>query len=209
MPRILFLAFHIFVVQMLYAQTLPSVELPKYLGLWYELERVPNSFQNDHPNGASACFNTTAEYAIEKDKISVTNTCARVAKNGENISDVARAKAYVVEGSAGAKLKVNFTGWAILRWLGIGDGDYWILALGPANAPGGLYRWALVGGPTTKFGWVLARQPVLTASEWQEIRALQEARGYSATAFQPSRRALSEKSESSTQAAGTIKLRSL
>ena len=47
----------------------------RYLGLWHEQARLPNSFEN-------GCQRATAEYALRDDGlISVTNTC--IEANGE------------------------------------------------------------------------------------------------------------------------------
>jgi apolipoprotein D and lipocalin family protein len=90
---------------------------------------------------------------------------------------VALGVARVIDDSRGARLKVNFTGIAFLRWLGIGDGDYWILGLGPINEEG-LYSWALVGSPKLDYGWVLARRPSISEVEFDEILRLGEHQGY-------------------------------
>ncbi|MFL5815903.1 MAG: lipocalin family protein [Bdellovibrionia bacterium] len=38
-------------------ETVPSVDLSRYLGKWYEIARFPNSFQKD-------CTDATAEYTM-------------------------------------------------------------------------------------------------------------------------------------------------
>ncbi len=168
--------------------TVSQVELDRYLGTWHELRRLPNSFQDDHPEEASACFNTTAEYALRGDgKVDVKNTCYREKPNGEVVKDVAIAIARIVDKSGGAKLKVNFTGVGLLRTLGIGDGDYWILGLGPTNK-NGLYAWALVGSPRLNFGWILSREPQLAEATLDEILALAESKGYRREQFADPRR---------------------
>jgi apolipoprotein D and lipocalin family protein len=46
------------------------VDLSKYAGLWYEIARLPTSFQK-------GCTNTTAEYVNYGNKIRVINRCFR------------------------------------------------------------------------------------------------------------------------------------
>ena len=48
--------------------TVASVDLERYAGLWHEIARYPNSFEE-------GCTDTTAEYAIRDDgKVSVAST---------------------------------------------------------------------------------------------------------------------------------------
>lgn len=156
--------------------------LALYLGSWFEISRVPNSFQDNTPGGYSACYNTSAEYAVRDDgKLDVTNNCTRRNDEGRVRQDVARAVAHPAREGDFTKLKVNFTGIELLRWLGIGDGDYWVLGLGPVE--NNAYSWALVGGPTTKFGWILSRTQTLPADTLEEIYALAESKGYERAAF--------------------------
>lgn len=140
--------------------TVAKVDLNSFLGQWYEILRLPNKFQDeivDDGTGFSACFNTTAEYGIRTDgRISVKNTCYR-SKGSVVRVEVAEAKARATD-ETNSKLKVNFTGNPILERLGIGDGDYWILSLGPKNSDG-KYSYVLVGEPSRKHLWVLSRIP--------------------------------------------------
>ena len=50
--------------------TVHKVDLKKYAGLWYEIAKIPNSFQDQ------CAYGTTAEYKIDEDgDIVVTNKC--------------------------------------------------------------------------------------------------------------------------------------
>jgi len=50
--------------------TVSSVDLQKYIGLWYEIAKIPNSFQR------SCACNTTATYKLREDgRIDVINRC--------------------------------------------------------------------------------------------------------------------------------------
>lgn len=133
--------------------TVPSVDLARYAGDWYEIESFPNWFQR-------GCSGTKANYTPRADgKIRVINTCERAGKR-EAIEGTAR----VVAGSNNSKLKVSFF-WPF-------EGDYWILDLDPA------YRWAAVGSPDRKYLWILARQRALEPGTLQAIRARLAAQGY-------------------------------
>jgi len=158
--------------------TVATVELPRYLGKWHEIKRISNRFQDDTKDGYGACKNTIAEYAERSPgKLSVQNTCTRYNAQNKELIDIAKANGRVVEGSNGAKLKVNFTGIFLLNLFGIGDGDYWILGLGPNNNEG-LYSWAVVGAPTRKFAWILSRTKMLPVIEEEKIRKVLVEKGY-------------------------------
>jgi apolipoprotein D and lipocalin family protein len=50
--------------------TVKYVDLKKYVGLWYEFAKIPNSFQDQ------CVKNTTAKYTLTDDgEIKVTNSC--------------------------------------------------------------------------------------------------------------------------------------
>lgn len=109
------------------------VDINKYIGKWYEIARLP-FFQQE------GCSCTTAEYEIiDNSTIGVINKCF---KEGE--FDSASGKAFVVDGSNNAKLKVQFF-WPF-------KGDYWIIFLDEKN-----YNWAVVGTPSRKYLWILSR----------------------------------------------------
>ena len=102
--------------------TVENVDLPRYVGTWYEIGRLPNVFQRQ-------CLgDTTAQYAARPDgNIDVINRC-RTAGKGDSEFDTARGMARIIDPVSKAKLQVSFLPEA-LRWLPIGWGDYWVLEL--------------------------------------------------------------------------------
>jgi apolipoprotein D and lipocalin family protein len=164
-------------------ETVESVDLNKYIGKWYEVQRIPNTFQDKKKRGFHECFNTTAEYSKAGiNKINVINTCYRYDDQNNEYIDIAKAKAKVVEGSNNAKLKVNFTGLSLLEWLGIGNGDYWILGLGPVNE-NNLYSWAFVGSPKRDYGWILNRTRQLDPDQEEIVKNKIKEKGYDPEKF--------------------------
>lgn len=144
----------------------PSVDLGRYAGRWYEIARYPNWFQR------SCSSDTTANYSLREDgRIGVENRCLRA--DGSAIE--ARGVATVVPGSGNAKLRVRF-GWSPVA------GDYWILGLDERN-----YSWALVGHPSRKFLWILARTRQLPTETYGEIVALAERLGFDASRIETTR----------------------
>ena len=115
-----------------------NVDINRYLGRWYEIARLPNSFEE-------GCYCITAEYSlIDETTLRVVNSCREDSPEGE--LDQANGKAFVVEGSNNAKLEVQFF-WPF-------RGDYWIIELDQEN-----YEWAVVGSPSREYLWILARTP--------------------------------------------------
>ncbi len=134
----------------------PSVDINKYLGKWYEIASLPVSQQK-------GCNCTTAEYSlIDSSTILVKNTCRKDSITGE-IDDV-EGKAFVVPGSNNAKLSVQFF-WPF-------RGDYWILHLDKD------YQYALVGVPSRKYFWILSRTPDMDEKLRNELLDLAKSKGF-------------------------------
>jgi apolipoprotein D and lipocalin family protein len=148
--------------------TVNSVDLNRYAGLWYEIARIPNRFQKHCARG------TTAEYTLREDgRITVINRCVK--DNGE--TDDAEGVAKIEDSTSNAKLKVSFV--SFLGWRPFW-GDYWVIGLD------GDYRWAVIGTPDRKYGWVLARTPELDEDTLEQIFTIIENNGYKRSAFEMS-----------------------
>ena len=113
-------------------ETAASVDLTKYAGTWYEIALIPNNFEK-------GCSCTTATYTVMNDYIKVENNCYKAAKRSYT---VIKGKAWTVDNS-NSKLKVQFF-WPF-------RGNYWILYIDKN------YKYALVGVPSRKYLWILAR----------------------------------------------------
>jgi len=138
-------------------QTVSSVELHKYIGKWYEIARYENWFEK-------GCVGATAEYVLEEDMVRVINRCYD--ETGTK-TDEANGKAYAVEGSENARLRVTFF-WPFY-------GNYWVIKLAED------YRYAVVGEPTRKYLWVLARGKTLNDEDKQAILEALPTFGYDVT----------------------------
>lgn len=148
--------------------TVAEVNLQRYVGLWYEIAKIPNRFQKQCARG------TTAEYTLRDDgRISVVNRCFK--KDGS--LDDAKGVARVVDTTTNAKLEVSFV--SFLGWRPFW-GDYWVIGLDPD------YEWAVVGTPDRKYGWILARTPTLDAATLDTVFAVLERNGYRRDAFEMS-----------------------
>lgn len=139
----------------------PSVDMAKYAGTWYEQARMPMYFQR------KCVANTTATYALLADgQIRVENRCHD--KSGNEVKAIGVARP--VPGSS-SKLKVRFAPGA-LSFLPFVWADYWVVDLDPA------YRWAVVGEPGRKYLWVLSRDKNLPEEELKGIVARVRDKGF-------------------------------
>ena len=149
--------------------TVKYVDLKKYVGLWYEVAKIPNSFQDQ-------CIkNTTAKYTLTEDgEIKVTNSCIDEDGEVDDASGVVR----VVDKKSNAKLEVSFV--SFLGWRPFW-GDYWIIGLDEN------YQWAIVGTPNRKYGWVLSRTPNLDNTTLDKIFGIIKDQGYDPKKFEISK----------------------
>lgn len=141
--------------------TVEHVDIERYTGLWYEIARFPNRFQDD-------CYASTAEYRRRTDgMIAVTNTCRSGSVDGESRSVDGRAR--VVDTETNSQLQVSFFGpfWS----------DYWIIGLAED------YSLALIGEPKGRYLWILAREPVLAAEVRESALSDLRAFGYDVDAL--------------------------
>lgn len=149
-------------------KTVDYVDIKKYIGLWYEIAKIPNRFQSQCVKG------TTAKYSLkENGEIEVINSC--IDEEGE--TDKTEGIARIVDKKSNAKLEVSF--FSILGWRPIW-GDYWIIGLDEN------YQWAIVGTPSRKYGWILSRTPKLDQSTLDKIFSILKDQGYNPKDFENS-----------------------
>ncbi len=142
--------------------TVPSVDLDRYAGDWFEIARFENRFQQ------KCAGDVKASYARRPDgRIDVTNSC-RTADGG---TAVAKGVARVEDAATRSKLKVRFAP-ALLSFLPFVWGDYWIIGLDPE------YRWAVVGSPDRRYLWILSRTPQMDQRLFDEALERARANGF-------------------------------
>jgi apolipoprotein D and lipocalin family protein len=136
-------------------QTVPKVDLSRYVGRWYEIARYPNRFQRKCAGDTSATYSL-----LPSGEIQVINAC----RKQDGSIDEAKGKAKIVDKQSNAKLKVSFF-WPFY-------GAYWIIGLDPE------YRWAVVGHPDRKYLWILSRSAQMSEAEYNEALRVIRAKGY-------------------------------
>jgi apolipoprotein D and lipocalin family protein len=124
-------------------RTVERLDVPRYMGTWYEIAKFPNRFQ------AQCASDTRAEYTAQPDgTVRVVNRCRT--ENGETTEAVGLARQ--VGGPDSPKLQVRFAP-AWLSWWPAVWGDYWIVDLEPD------YQLVAVSEPRRAYLWILARSP--------------------------------------------------
>ena len=133
--------------------TVPSVDLARYAGTWYEIARLPMWFQRH-------CVDSKAIYTSRSDgAVGVHNECVTDSGGVEQAEGVAT----VVDDKTNARLNVVFDNYFARLFGTSREGNYWILALD------GDYRTALVGTPDRRFLWILSRTPQLDDAIYQRL----------------------------------------
>jgi apolipoprotein D and lipocalin family protein len=141
-------------------ETVAKVDLERYQGVWYEVAKLPNRFQ-DHCVGE-----VTATYSQREDgDIEVVNRC----RNQQGEMDEAIGVARVVNPPANSQLEVSFVS---LFGFNLFWGDYWIINLDPD------YRHVVIATPSRKYAWILARTPTLSQQTRAELDQVLEQAGY-------------------------------
>jgi len=138
--------------------TVQTFDIKKYLGKWYEIGRFQHSFEKD-------LVGVTATYTLKEDgRIEVINQGFFKTLEGE--LKIAKGKAKLTEETG--KLKVAF----FLFFYA----EYNILELDAEE-----YQWALVGSSTSRYLWILSREPKMSDELYEEILNKAKTRGYDVT----------------------------
>jgi apolipoprotein D and lipocalin family protein len=144
-------------------RVVPSVDLPRYAGLWYEVARLPNRFEE------KCASDVTAEYTLkDEDRLKVVNRCRK--QDGKTTEAVGVARLADKKGP-NSRLKVRFAP-AFLSFLPMVWGDYQIIELAPD------YTHAVVGAPDRKYLWILSRTPQLDEATYQRLAEAARAQGF-------------------------------
>lgn len=140
-----------------------NFESSKYLGKWYEIARIPFSFED----GCIAPI--TATYTVDPNNSSqliVENKCSQL----NNPAKISSGIASFVESQTIGKLEVNFLPkW--ISWMPFSSGDYWIIYTDYTN-------YAIVGSPNHKYMWVLSRSETFDTAKLNKLLLMAEVQGF-------------------------------
>jgi len=146
--------------------TVPEVDLNRYVGTWYEIARLPNWFQKKCSGDVSATYTLQVDGSI-----SVLNSCRGA--DGQLTQAEGSAKKATANGP-NSKLKVRFAP-KLLSFLPFVWGDYWIIDLASD------YTYVAVGEPSRKYLWILSRTPKMEDALLQSILDRVGQNGYNLT----------------------------
>ena len=139
-----------------------ALDVPRYMGRWYEIAKYPNRFQR-HCIG-----DTRADYALMTDsRVQVVNSCR--AEDGE--VDAATGVARQVGGADSSKLEVRFAP-AWLSFIPAVWGNYWVIDIDED------YQLVAVSEPTREYLWVLSRKPTVDAQAYAALLGRLAGRGF-------------------------------
>ncbi len=158
--RLLFVGSVLFMQNNVYSQTtaapvktIAALDVPRYLGTWYEIAKFPNWFQK------KCVGNTKAVYSLKADgNLRVLNSCKKASGEITEAEGVARQ----LGAKDSPKLEVRFAPeW--LSFLPIVWGDYWVIDLDPQ------YQVAVVSDPSRNYLWILSRTPQIAPQVYEEV----------------------------------------
>lgn len=134
-------------------KTIATLDVPRYLGTWYEIAKFPNWFQK------KCVSNTKAVYTAKPDgNLQVLNSC----KTASGETSEAEGLARQIGAKDSPKLEVRFAPeW--LSFLPMVWGDYWVIDLDAQ------YQVAAVSDPRREYLWVLSRTPQLDPKVYADL----------------------------------------
>lgn len=134
-------------------KTIASLDVPRYLGTWYEVAKFPNWFQK------KCVGNTKAIYSLRPDgNLRVLNSC----KQADGDTSEAEGTARQIGAKDSPKLEVRFAP-AWLSFLPMVWGDYWVIDLDAQ------YQLAAVSDPKREYLWVLSRTPQADPKAYDDL----------------------------------------
>ena len=137
-------------------KTVESVDVKRYMGTWFEIAKLPQRFEK-------GLVGITANYTLLPDgKVRVINNGYKEGFNGK--LKTIKGKAWVADTKTNAKLKVSFF-WPFAA-------NYWIIELGKD------YEYAVVGGESRRYLWILSRTPQMDEAVYNELLKRAKDKGF-------------------------------
>jgi apolipoprotein D and lipocalin family protein len=126
-----------------------SVNLPEYLGKWFQVAAIPEIFE------AACVKDATADYTLAADgNLSVANDCTTRNDGIYEVTGEARSD----NAPADSTLTVSFIDFFGLKFFSATP-NYDIIGLDPS------YQWAVVASPNRLSAFILSRTPTLTSPQ--------------------------------------------
>lgn len=143
-------------------EAIATLDVPRYMGTWYEIAKYPNWFQK------KCVSNTSAQYTAEASgSLTVLNRCQKA--DGSMSEALGAAKQ--VGSATSAKLEVRFAP-AWLSFLPFVWGNYWVIDLDEQ------YQLAAVSEPTRKYLWILSRTKTVDPKVYDALLQRLQQKGF-------------------------------
>ena len=150
-------------------KTIPSLDVQRYLGAWYEIAKYPNWFQKKCVSNTKAVYSSRADGTLK-----VLNSC----KTADGEVSEAEGTARQIGAKDSPKLEVRFAP-AWLSFIPMVWGDYWVIDLDPR------YQVAVVSDPRREYLWILSRTPQLDKKVYEETLARIQAQQFDIRKLEP------------------------
>ena len=152
-------------------EAIVSLDVPRYMGTWYEVAKYPNWFQK------RCIANTSATYAVQSNgMLQVLNRCQ---KEDGSMSEALGAAKQVGDATS-PKLEVRFAP-AWLSFLPFVWGNYWVIDLDPQ------YQLAAVSEPSRKYLWILSRTKTVEPKAYEVLLQRLKQKGFNLDAIEISK----------------------
>lgn len=142
-------------------QTVEKLDVPRYMGVWYEIAKFPNRFQR------KCVGDTSAQYSLLGDgRVRVLNRC----RLSDGQFDEALGQARQLGPETSPRLQVRFAP-AWLSFVPMVWGDYWVIDLADD------YQLVAVSEPRREYLWILSRSPEVDAQRYARLIERLKAQG--------------------------------
>ena len=133
--------------------TIEALDVPRYMGTWYEIAKFPNWFQRQCVGHTKATYTLQADGGVE-----VVNQCGIDGGGTTRATGLARQ----VGGANSPKLEVSFAP-AWLSFIPAVWGNYWVVDLDEG------YQLAAVSEPKREYLWILSRTPSVDKQAYDRL----------------------------------------
>ena len=143
-------------------ETIPALDVARYMGTWHEIAKYPNWFQKE------CSENVKADYSLMNDGcVRVVNRC----QTTEGTLSEAIGEARQIGASTSPKLEVRFAP-AWLSFLPFVWGDYWVIELDDD------YQLVAVSEPNRDYLWILSRTPEVDPVSYNALLTRLQRQGF-------------------------------
>jgi apolipoprotein D and lipocalin family protein len=142
-------------------QTVPHLDLPRFMGDWYVIAHIPYSLEKGK-------VGTLDRYALRPDG-KIQNSFLFRRGNLEAPLEEWKGVAWVVNKATNAEWRVQFLWPFRVPFLvtGLDEG----------------YQWAVIGYPNRKLGWILSRDPQMRPADYEKALSGLREQGYDTSQF--------------------------